>query len=259
MSPPQVGEVMGQWLFVYTTCIKYSYAVYLSHVHSNKGQAHLLVHRNGKFDVAMTGDVTIQYEVYFIILVLLRPIQVKWCYQILVTHTIRNHKLYLEVCKHEQAWVARYTNMLMCDWRPLGCSFFSWNIFCVLFTLCPLIRCLINYVFSSYVFWMGDLNFRIDDLDKSEIEHRIKKGELQTMWPLDQVLLLRDVQTIVGIVGVWCQPHNQKIVGSNPPRTHTECPWAWRCNPACFPSPKSRNRYQARVTSHPGGVMLLVT
>ncbi|XP_064619979.1 phosphatidylinositol 4,5-bisphosphate 5-phosphatase A-like isoform X2 [Lineus longissimus] len=39
----------------------------------------------------------------------------------------------------------------------------------------------------DYVFWMGDLNFRIDDLDKTEIEHRVKKGELQTMWPHDQL------------------------------------------------------------------------
>ena len=39
----------------------------------------------------------------------------------------------------------------------------------------------------SYVFWMGDLNFRIDKLSKKEIEVLIEKKEYKDLWQHDQV------------------------------------------------------------------------
>ena len=42
----------------------------------------------------------------------------------------------------------------------------------------------------SYVFWTGDLNFRIVDLDKAEIERRIRDKDFKSMWEYDQVTLI---------------------------------------------------------------------
>ncbi|XP_074656723.1 phosphatidylinositol 4,5-bisphosphate 5-phosphatase A-like [Tubulanus polymorphus] len=39
----------------------------------------------------------------------------------------------------------------------------------------------------DYVFWFGDLNFRIDDLSKSDIERYIKSKELKALRPHDQL------------------------------------------------------------------------
>ena len=45
----------------------------------------------------------------------------------------------------------------------------------------------ISTVFGSYVFWFGDLNFRIDDLPNDEVKRRIEVGDLDYLQPYDQV------------------------------------------------------------------------
>lgn len=43
---------------------------------------------------------------------------------------------------------------------------------------------------SSYVFWMGDLNFRlVEEYDKTpdEIERSVKKGDLKSLFEKDQL------------------------------------------------------------------------
>ena len=43
----------------------------------------------------------------------------------------------------------------------------------------------------SYVFWIGDLNFRIDEVPKKEIEDRISKKDYEYLWQFDQVHVLQ--------------------------------------------------------------------
>ena len=47
-------------------------------------------------------------------------------------------------------------------------------------TVCVCIVC-------SYVFVMGDFNFRTDELSASEVKNRITAGNLQSLWTYDQV------------------------------------------------------------------------
>ncbi|XP_064648696.1 uncharacterized protein LOC135500904 isoform X2 [Lineus longissimus] len=47
-----------------------------------------------------------------------------------------------------------------------------------------------------YVFWMGDLNFRIDTFDKAEIERRITRGEYESLLPFDQLNKAREQNAI---------------------------------------------------------------
>jgi len=42
-------------------------------------------------------------------------------------------------------------------------------------------------VVCSYVFVMGDFNFRTDELSASEVKDRIAAGSLQSLWTYDQV------------------------------------------------------------------------
>lgn len=47
-----------------------------------------------------------------------------------------------------------------------------------------------NVGFSSYVFWFGDLNFRLNndtDLSSDEIIRRIQKNEMEELWKQDQL------------------------------------------------------------------------
>jgi len=39
----------------------------------------------------------------------------------------------------------------------------------------------------SYVFLLGDFNFRMDELSADEVKSRIAAGDLQSLWPYDQV------------------------------------------------------------------------
>lgn len=41
--------------------------------------------------------------------------------------------------------------------------------------------------FSSLVFWFGDLNFRIDDLDMQVVKSAIDNNKLSVLWEKDQV------------------------------------------------------------------------
>ena len=57
-----------------------------------------------------------------------------------------------------------------------------------------------HYLICSYIFWLGDLNFRIDDIPNEEVKKRISEGDLEYLWPHDQVQLLRsDEQTIYNL------------------------------------------------------------
>jgi len=42
-------------------------------------------------------------------------------------------------------------------------------------------------IVCSYVFVMGDFNFRTDELSASEVKNRITAGNLQSLWTYDQV------------------------------------------------------------------------
>lgn len=46
---------------------------------------------------------------------------------------------------------------------------------------------------------MGDLNFRLDDIPKVDIEEKVQKGELKSLWPHDQVNYLSHLQTVVSL------------------------------------------------------------
>jgi len=42
----------------------------------------------------------------------------------------------------------------------------------------------------SAVFWLGDLNYRLDDIDNNECKEKISKGQLDDLWRKnDQVTL----------------------------------------------------------------------
>lgn len=43
------------------------------------------------------------------------------------------------------------------------------------------------YFFCSYVLWMGDLNFRIDELQREDVLTRIEKKEYDYLLQYDQV------------------------------------------------------------------------
>jgi len=40
----------------------------------------------------------------------------------------------------------------------------------------------------SYVFWIGDLNFRMDELSSTEVKNRIAAGDIESLWTYDQVI-----------------------------------------------------------------------
>jgi len=42
----------------------------------------------------------------------------------------------------------------------------------------------------SYVFWLGDLNFRMDQLSAQEVKSRIAVGDVESLWIYDQVITL---------------------------------------------------------------------
>lgn len=42
----------------------------------------------------------------------------------------------------------------------------------------------------SYVFMMGDFNFRTDELSACEVKERIAAGNLESLWTYDQVMSL---------------------------------------------------------------------
>lgn len=45
-----------------------------------------------------------------------------------------------------------------------------------------------NYsFFNSVVFWFGDLNFRIDDLDMQVVKSAIDNNKFSILWEKDQV------------------------------------------------------------------------
>ncbi|CAH1801787.1 unnamed protein product [Owenia fusiformis] len=53
----------------------------------------------------------------------------------------------------------------------------------------------VDYVLDhDYVFWIGDLNFRIEELDKGDIENRIANQDLQSMAHHDQLNKIRKEQ-----------------------------------------------------------------
>ena len=41
--------------------------------------------------------------------------------------------------------------------------------------------------FSSYIFWMGDLNCRLDDTSRESVIHAIENNEMEKLLKLDQV------------------------------------------------------------------------
>lgn len=50
------------------------------------------------------------------------------------------------------------------------------------------LRINVNFCFTcSYVFWMGDLNFRIDDMDVREIIKDVEDGNFSKLLERDQV------------------------------------------------------------------------
>lgn len=50
-----------------------------------------------------------------------------------------------------------------------------------------------NILDHDYIFWMGDLNFRLDDISKDEVEEKIREGDLESLWKYDQLKkLMRD-------------------------------------------------------------------
>ncbi|KAK2166180.1 hypothetical protein LSH36_41g13107 [Paralvinella palmiformis] len=56
-----------------------------------------------------------------------------------------------------------------------------------------------NILEHDYVFWMGDLNFRLDDIPKVDIEEKVQKGELKSLWPHDQLKkLMKDELIFTG-------------------------------------------------------------
>lgn len=53
---------------------------------------------------------------------------------------------------------------------------------------CILFYCI--FIKNSYVFWIGDLNFRIDDLTQEEVQNLIEKKDFETLRKKDQVTLV---------------------------------------------------------------------
>ena len=45
------------------------------------------------------------------------------------------------------------------------------------------------FFFCSVVFWFGDLNFRIDDLDMQVVKSSIDNNKFPVLWEKDQVRL----------------------------------------------------------------------
>lgn len=45
------------------------------------------------------------------------------------------------------------------------------------------------FFFCSVVFWFGDLNFRIDDLDMQVVKSAIDNNKFPMLWEKDQVRL----------------------------------------------------------------------
>lgn len=61
--------------------------------------------------------------------------------------------------------------------------------------------------FHSVVFWFGDLNFRIDDLDMQVVKSAIDNNKLPMLWEKDQVknkcCLLCCIKKINHLVHMW--------------------------------------------------------
>lgn len=53
-------------------------------------------------------------------------------------------------------------------------------------TNCTL-RVYLLFIFYSIVFWFGDLNFRIDDLDMQVVKSAIDNNKFSVLWEKDQV------------------------------------------------------------------------
>ncbi|XP_016360925.1 inositol polyphosphate 5-phosphatase K [Sinocyclocheilus anshuiensis] len=49
----------------------------------------------------------------------------------------------------------------------------------------------------SMVFWFGDLNFRIDDLDMQVVKAAIDSNKLSTLWEKDQLNMAKDSETVL--------------------------------------------------------------
>lgn len=58
---------------------------------------------------------------------------------------------------------------------------------CTLFFFFFILIHLFFYFFCSYVLWMGDLNFRIDELQREDVLTRIEKKEYDYLLQYDQV------------------------------------------------------------------------
>lgn len=55
---------------------------------------------------------------------------------------------------------------------------------------------------DSYVFWMGDLNFRIADKRREEVEKYVKTGKFQTLLMSDQVGRIHCLNSVMKDLGV---------------------------------------------------------
>lgn len=69
--------------------------------------------------------------------------------------------------------------------------------------------CMCTVLLCSYVFWLGDLNFRMNKLSASEVKSRIAAGNLQSLWAYDQVIAYSHVtvsapRPVISIISAEC-------------------------------------------------------
>ena len=69
---------------------------------------------------------------------------------------------------------------------------------------CQLIIIVVVVVVCSYVFWFGDLNFRMDELLAAEVKSRVSAGDLESLWNYDQV----SARVTIIFHFLWTKVHN---------------------------------------------------
>lgn len=75
----------------------------------------------------------------------------------------------------------RYSDSVVCQTWLYDRDYTNW------YSLCSCVQLIILLCFCSVVFWFGDLNFRIDDLEMQVVKSAIDNNKFHMLWEKDQV------------------------------------------------------------------------